>query len=401
MLKQFRMNLANWLWKTNYCERPSGFCDSQTPNISCSEDALALSPVYAALDLYKRTISTLPLVTYQKQDKGRERAKQHPAFKILHDKPNNGMTMIQYLEIVIHDYFMHGEHLSVIQWKNNNNINAIYPIPHNKIMKVTRDADWNKTYRVATDDGQIDVIDADAIHILKDSLDGIHGRSIVDFALSNLSLHKQVQTSANAYYKNAAKPSVYVQGEFGNKEATQAAEQAFNEKYSGTANSGKAPFLKPNTTISPFPNTTAEEARVVEMLSSSVADVARWFALSPLQLSDLTRGTYSNLSADNESFYQKSIRPLLVKMEAEFNNKIFTVDGDFYAAFLTDAILRGSPEQQQVILNGYITSGVMRKDEVREILDLPYIQGTEILTTPVNQAVVTGQADAKPLEQVV
>ncbi|MBP3954914.1 phage portal protein [Gemmata sp. G18] len=400
MLKQFRNTLAKWLWwKT--VERPPG-SSWEEPNqygVTCPDTARTLSPVYAALDLYKRSMSTLPLVTYRRSEKGRERARNHPAYPVLHDRINAGMSPITFFEILIDAYFLYGEFFGLVQTRNSGELLAIYPIPNDTVLKVTRDENWRKVYEIRMADGTKEFADGEIVHIIKDTEDGLRGRSIIDFAASNLSLHRQVQQSANAFYKHATKPSVYVKGEWGTAEARAEFERKFNEKYAGVGNSGKAPFVSLNTDIVAFPNTTAEESRVIEMLSSSVADCSRWFGVSPLLLSDLTRGTYSNLAADNEAFYQRSLRPLLVKVESELRSKLFPSEPDVYCEFLASAILRGSPDQQQAIFNGYVQSGVMLISEVREQLDLPFVEGTDVPLRPVNQAVVTGAADAMPLEQ--
>lgn len=392
--------LARWLfWRNLERDKPDyseEVYEEYASAVTCPEQAKSLSPVYAALDLYKSSISTMPIITYLRgANGGRERATRHPAYSVLHDRVNPSLPAATWVEIVLDDFFMAGQHVSIIGWKGNNNFMALYPVPPGNVVKVERDGQWKKTFHIRDDSGVKVYKDEDVIHILKDSTDGITGRGILEFASENLSVHRSVQVSAGAYYRKAVKPSLYVSGSFGNEQATAEAEERFNRKYAGPRKSGRVPFLNKDTAFNQFPNTTAEEAQIIAALGLNVADVARWFRLSPLQLSDLTRGTYSNLGADNVALYQKSFRPVLVKIEQEVNHKVHGANSDYYSEFLPEAALRGSAEQQQVIFNGYVQSGVMTIAEVRERLDLPYQPGTDAPLVPLNMAPATEPVPAQ------
>lgn len=371
-----------------------------------TREANSLSPVYAAKDLYKRSLALCPLITFKKgADGGRDRATTHPAYKILHDLPNPAMNRITFFEKLVDDYFTHGEFVAIISWKGNNNVHGLYPVPHGCVVDVKLEVvedEWRKVFTIREDSGEVKLYDdADVIHIIKDSECGIRGRSILCFAAESFGLHRQILESANAYFKNAVNPSVYVNqtGQYvGGLEARQKEQAEFEKNFGGTRNAGKVPFVA-NSTIEAFPSTTAEEANLIEAMNSSVADVARWFGVSPLLLGDLTKGTYSNLAADNASFVQKSLQPLMEKIQLEFNVKLFGADASTYAEFETKGILRGDPAQEQQIINGYLQSGVMTRAEARELLNLPPLEGADVALVPTNQAVVTGAADSQPLTQ--
>ncbi|MEF9427315.1 MAG: phage portal protein [Candidatus Mariimomonas ferrooxydans] len=50
--------------------------------------ALKSTAVQAAVRVLADTIASLPIHTYRRLAKGKERAHQHPLYKLLHDKPN-------------------------------------------------------------------------------------------------------------------------------------------------------------------------------------------------------------------------------------------------------------------------------------------------------------------------
>lgn len=360
-------------------------------SVQTTDEALTLSPVWAALRLYQHTLASLPLVTYWKTaDGSREKATTNPAFRVLNERPNPAMTRATFFGLAAKAVFLDGEFFAQIRWRGNGAVFGLYPIPAAQIREVIVDDEWNKAYAVQTDDGVEVYPDTDMIHVVQFSHDGIRGVPLLRYAAESLGLHRQVLESANALYQNAARPSGYIRypGAL-NPEAISSLKREFKDEYTGTQNTGKIPVLLNNGEFSAFPTSTAEDAQLIEALGASVADVARWFGVSPLLLGDLSRGTYSNLAADNAAFYQRSVRPLLDMLEQELNAKLFPGDQSTYCEFMTQAVLAGDPAQEQAILNGYIQSGVMTRSEARERLNLPAIPGLDEPLAPVNQAPVT------------
>lgn len=378
-------------------ELPEGFfrrCLSDDNSLVSVEEALTLSPVFAALRLYQTTVGSLPLITYRKGDKGRERAREHPAYKILSERPNPAQSRSTFMEYLVKELFLCGEAFVQIQWAANNRLLNLFPISASLIQKIELDSLWRKTYYLV--DGR-SLQDDEVIHVIGPySRDGIRGVSFFDYAASNLGLHKQVQDAANAYYKNSIKPSFYLS--FPGKLDKQAAEmnkKAFTEENAGAKNRGKMPVFQAGGEVKPFPNNTAEEAELLAALNTSVADIARWFGVSPLMLADLTRGTYSNVGADNLAFYQKSVAPLLSKITLEVNHKIFGADAEFYCEFLVQQLLEADPQQQHAIYQQGIQAGYYLRSEVRDWLNLPFIEGLDQPLYPLNM----GPEMAKPEEK--
>src|SRR6266566_7887329 len=56
------------------------------------ENCLAVADFYKCDRVRRETIAALPLKTYKTQARGREEAKSHPLYFLLHDEPNDHMT---------------------------------------------------------------------------------------------------------------------------------------------------------------------------------------------------------------------------------------------------------------------------------------------------------------------
>lgn len=64
------------------------------------ERALGIDAVYACVNLYARTIASMPLVLYRKGKNGKERATDHPLYSLLHDEPNMNMSSHTFRKIM-------------------------------------------------------------------------------------------------------------------------------------------------------------------------------------------------------------------------------------------------------------------------------------------------------------
>lgn len=382
---------------------PEGFFSHyrRTPGaVVYPEQALSLSPFFAGLRLYQNTLGNLPLVTYRRDEKGRSRARTHPAYKLLSERPNPAQSRAAFFEFAVKELFLHGNFFATISWAGNGKPLALYPIPSVAVTNIAVLSDWRKRYTVQTQHGPDTIEDDDMIHVMGpySHCGVVRGNSFIEFAAESLGLHRQVLEAATSFYSNAARPNVYVSFPgVPDKAAMEINKKAFKEEYTGSKNTGKTACLTNGGKIEKFPGDTADDAQILTALNASVADIARWFGLSPLLLGDLLRGTYNNVAADNLAFYQKSLAPLLNRFELEINHRLFGADEDFYAEFLTQKLLQGDPKQQAEIYQSGIQAGYLLRSEVREWLNLSAVEGLDTPLFPLNMGPEMGTKALPPV----
>jgi HK97 family phage portal protein len=375
---------------------PEGFFLSRPATssrlVATPDEALSLSPIFAALRLYQTTIASLPLITYREVDNGREEAKDRPEFGLLNSRPNPAQTRNVFWSVIARELFFHGEAFIQLQWAGNNKLLGLYPIPHSRIEDVIVDTEWSKAYVIRHEDMSRDVLrDTEVAHIIAcPDEHGIRGISFLRYAAEALGLHKQVSEAANAYYKNAARPSGYIK--FPTRltdEAIQSLRANFKQQYAGTANAGEIPILSEGGDFQLVSSTSAEDARIVEMLSASVGDIARWTQVSALILGDYQSAKYGSLAAENQSLFQKSFRWLVEAIEAELSFKLFSLESNLFCEFDTTDLLRGDIKTEAEVHTMYLTAGVMTRNEVRDRLNLPRIPALDTPLAPLNQGAST------------
>jgi phage portal protein BeeE len=65
------------------------------------EGAMRLSAVYACVRVLAETVASLPLVVYERLDRGKQRATEHGLYRLLHDAPNPLMTSFEWRETLM------------------------------------------------------------------------------------------------------------------------------------------------------------------------------------------------------------------------------------------------------------------------------------------------------------
>ena len=368
---------------------PEGyFQQPRTPGaVTSAEQALTLSPLFAAVRLYSQQIGSFPLVTYTRTpDGGKVRAISHPAYHSLLSRPNPAQSRATMWQFCMKELLLTGNAFVIARWKGQ--AFDLHPVPTSAVTKVVIDSEWNKAYEIQLETGpewfSDDEVGTDVIHLMGFSRDGFQGEPLWRYAGESLGLHRQVLESATAFFANSVRPSVYVRypGRL-DKQALENLKLGFKEEYAGTGNVGKVPVIEQGGEIGQMNTSTAEDTQVIAAMGASVGDIGRWTALSPIQLGDFSAAHYNSLSADNTFLYQRSLRPVLDMIEQELNYKLFG-DLNTFCEFDTDEVLRGDPTSTAVLANTGIQGGWLLRSEAREWFGLPPVAGMDEITTPLN-----------------
>ena len=95
------------------------------------KSAMQIATVYACVRLLAETVAGLPLHLYRFTDeaeKDKERAKDHPLYKLLYRQPNPEMTSFSFRETMMTHLLLWGNAYAQIIRDGRNNIMALYPL---------------------------------------------------------------------------------------------------------------------------------------------------------------------------------------------------------------------------------------------------------------------------------
>lgn len=368
------------------------------------DSALAITAVWNAVRILSSAQASLPLILYRKRrDGGKERAVDHPLYRLAHDAPNPKQTRYEFIEMMTGHEELRGNAYAVIGHDRRGAITSLTPLHPDRVM-VFIAPDESLWYEYTTRGGRRIPYSADEIlHLRGYSSDGIMGLNPIGVVRESLGITLAADAHAASFYGNSATPGGVLKhpGKL-SKDAYERLKESWKARHAGTANAWKPAILEEGldwTTI----GMSSRDAQFIENRRFQIDEVARIFDLPPHKLKQLDRATFSNIEHQGLEFLQDSIRPRLVRKEQRLNEALLLErerEEGYFFEFLVDAMLRADLKTRYEAYAIGRTNGWLCADDIRSwenMNPLPDGKGQEFLN-PLNMAPAgsTPTAPAKP-----
>lgn len=334
--------------------------------------AMQVSAVFRCVSILADTIASLPLVVYERKDGQKVPAPNHPAYKLLHDAPNEAMTSFTWREHLLASLLLDGDAFSPVRWAGNG-----YPLEFAYISsdrcEVLRTPSGGLAYRVTELSGEQHVVAAgDMIHVPGLGFDGLRGMSVITaVARQSVGLALAMDGQLAKLHANGARPSGIVEVAQGlSPDAFKRLRSEFDGMHSGVSNAGRTVYLDKGMTWKPA-TISPVDAQTLESRRFQVADIARIFGVPPHMVGETDKSTSwgSGIEQMTIGFVQYSIRPWLVRIEQELNRKLF--GRNYFCEFNLEGLLRGDSKTRAEFYASGIQNGWMKPNEARKLENLP------------------------------
>jgi len=113
----------------------------------------------------------------------------------------------------------------------------------------------------------------------------------------------------------------------------------------------------------------AEELQYIESRRMNREEVCGIYDVPPPVVHILDRATFSNITEQMRSMYRDTMAPRLGLYESVLDSQLrpdFDPQGNIYAEFLLDEVLRGAFEQRAIANQAAIYSGQLTPNEARQ-----------------------------------
>jgi HK97 family phage portal protein len=362
--------------------------------------AMQATVVYACVRIIAETIASLPLHTFKYSDSGKERATDHPLYRLLHDEPNPEMTSFAWRETLMTHLLLWGNSFSQIIRDGRGRVTGLYPLMPDR-MKVDRDKNGKLFYEYHKDSGSVTLTPDDVLHVPGLGFDGILGYSPIAMAKNAIGMALAVEEFGSKFFANGAMPGVVLKHPSVVKDIKRLRE-SWNNLYEGSANAHKTAVLEEGMSAETI-GIPPEAAQFLETRRFQVAEICRIFRVPPHLVADLDRATFSNIESQNINFVVHTIRPWLVRLESIFNKCLFPASekGMYFTSFNVDGLLRGNYESR---MKGYsigIQNGFLSPNDVRELENMNPIPNGDVYAMNGNMCLLEniGAAYAKQQPQ--
>lgn len=371
--------------------------------------ALNLSTVWACARLNAGTISTLPLPTYRLDGRGYPVvARDHWLFRLLHDRPNHDMSASEFWESQSACVELHGNAYSFKDLAGFRTISLTPLRPDH--MRVERDPDGFLLYHYREPRGGRERIftEDEILHIRGFTLDGITGLSPIAAARHSLGNALAIEQQVGHTFRNGLRPSGVVSTkQLLRKEQRAEARQWVNEQVAGITNSGKLLYLEAGMEYSALSIPPAD-AQMLESRAFSVEEICRIFAVPPHMVGHTVKSTSygTGIEQQVQGYHTFGLRPRLVRIEQAINRSLVppAERGKIWAEFKIDGLMRSDAAGRAALYSSYAQNGIMTRNELRALENLPPLPGGDDLTIQSNmipanmlgQLTTTAQPQTEP-----
>jgi len=365
--------------------------------IFVSEDnALQYSAVYACVRVIAETIASLPLFLYRRLERGKERATDHPHYKLLHLKPNPEITSFQFRETLQAHLLIWGNAFAEIEWGADGYIKNLWIISPNRVM-VKRDIETDEIiYEVNLPKGGVAKLNKfQVLHLKGLSYNGLYGYSPISLAREVIGLGKAAEEYAERFYNNDASPGGVLKhkGQLSDK-AYERLKRMWEERFMGIDKKHRIAILEEGLDWQSI-GIPAKDAQFIETRKFQKTEIASIFRVPPHLIGDLERATFSNIEHQSIEFVIHCIRPWCVRWEQELNTSLLlpSEQDDYFFEFLLEGLLRGDVESRYRAYAIGRQWGWLSANDIRELENMnPLPDGKgDIYLVPLNMTEAWGK----------
>ena len=347
--------------------------------------AMQMTAVYSCVRILAEAVAGLPLHLYKyTQNGGKEKAIDHPLYRLLHDEPNPEMSSFVFRETLMTHLLLWGNAYAQVIRNGKNEVIALYPLMPNK-MSVDRDSNgqlYYSYYRGADEairDTQNTVIlkPSDVLHIPGLGFDGLVGYSPIAMAKNAIGMAIACEEFGAKFFANGAAPSGVLEHPGTIKDPSRVRD-AWQSQFGGSSNSGKVAVLEEGMKYTPI-SISPEQAQFLETRKFQINEIARIFRVPPHMVGDLEKSSFSNIEQQSLEFVKYTLDPWVIRWEQSIQRALLSHDEKavYFAKFNLEGLLRGDYQSR---MNGYAIgrqNGWMSANDIRELENLDRIPAEE------------------------
>ena len=343
--------------------------------------SMQMTAVYSCVRILSEAVASLPLNVYRYTDTGgKEKAFDHPLYRLLHDEPNPEMSSFIFRETLMTHLLLWGNAYAQIIRNGKGEVIALYPLMPDR-MTVDRDSNGGLyyKYRKSIDDaptmesGVVSLAPSDVLHVPGLGFDGLVGYSPIAMAKNAIGLAIAAEEYGSKFYANGAAPSGVLEHPGTLKDPARVRD-SWNSTFGGSSNSHKVAVLEEGMKYTPI-SISPNEAQFLETRKFQINEIARIFRVPPHMVGDLEKSSFSNIEQQSLEFVKYTLDPWVVRWEQALYRTLLSEEEKktLFFRFNVEGLLRGDYASR---MNGYATArqnGWMSANDIRELEDLDRI----------------------------
>ena len=342
---------------------------------SAQGKAESLSAVYACVSAISETIAGLPLILYKRtDDDGRERAKAHPLYRVLHDQPNDRQTALEFREQMQAAVLLRGNAFAEIERDHAGQVVALIPLTSVSVLQL---ASGRMAYEVTDGKGAVRrLLQEEVFHLRHRSDNGLVGVAPITASRETVQLALAEREHGTATFNNGARLSGILKfPQRLTRDQNDQLRDSWESQHAGGSNAGKTAILQEGVEYQTV-SMSMEDSEYLASRQFSVEEIARLYRVPPTIIGDLRHGNYSNSVEMNRVFVVHTLRRHMTMWEQAIARSLLTEAGRrmYFAEHNVEGLLRGDSANRADFYSKAIADKWMTVDEVRKLENLPKLE---------------------------
>jgi HK97 family phage portal protein len=335
-------------WDDYWYSRPGW--DSAAGMAVTPETAMRLSAVFACVRVRSETLATCPLVIFRRlPNGGKERAREHPLYKVLHDSPNQWQTSLEFVEMMQAHLDLRGNAFANIVPGPRGAIDQLVPL-HPDLVQVYRLPNGKLKYQVRSRFvGDVKwYMQEEIFHLRGLSSDGLVGLSPIAVQRETIGGGLGMQDYAERFFQNDATTKTWIKhpGKFKDDSARAKFKESYRTSQTGE-NRFKTPVLEEGLELKTI-GISNKDSQFLEAKSATAIEICGMYRVPPHKIGMLDRATHSNIEHQGIEFKTDCMQGIATRWERRINADLVGPvseglgdNDEYFAEFLLGSLERG------------------------------------------------------------
>jgi len=332
------------------------------------DSAMRLATAYTCIGIIGETLAVTPCHLYRRTaNDDRERALDHPLYKLLTVAPNEWQSAFEFKEMIGMQCAAGGNFYAVKVRGVGGRLLELLPLQPDKV-RPRQNPDLSITYRLTLDDGSYrDLAQDEVWHVRYRSLDGFTGISPIAYNRETIG-----GGNANLFRQGAVVPGVLEHPGKLSEEARRNLSKSWQENWSGYGNAGKTPVLwegmKYNrAALSP------EDLQYVAARELTARELYGIWRIPPHKGGDLSRSTNNNIEHQGLEFVQDCAMVWGSRVTGSADRDLLLPEEKaiYYTEFLYDELLRADAPARALLYRALFETGAISSNGIAKRENLP------------------------------
>jgi HK97 family phage portal protein len=350
-----------------------------------AETALRSTVVLACIRVLSTSVAGLPLHLYRRlPGGGKEVAREHPLYRLLHSQPNSWQTSFEWREQLMLHLLSHSEAYSEKVYTSGQ-LSELVPL-HPSRMKPERIENGRLRYKYREDSGGTTTYAQDAILVVRGmSDDGVNGMSMVELSRDAIGLARACEIHGATFFGNGARPGVILTtDQVLSPEAAESTRNQWERVHGGgPQRAHRAAVLQGGLKVNELGGNN-QESQFLEARRFQVEEICRIYGVPPHLVGDLSRSSFSNIEQQSLDFLTNGLTPWLRRIESAITRDLLEGDDEYFAEFDTRGVLRADAAGRAAFYQSLWNMGVASVNELRSWENLNPVDGGDVRFVQLN-----------------